>query len=191
MSPRFNRTESSHGDNGASGSRRNCVRTRVRFGLRLALTSCVLRARREEESQQIIATHGGDRFKVAEAIERQFKTLQDRAQVLLAVCGVLLTSSVLLVTGKIIARRNIPHLAAASRFMIAAGACDILAGAIAVGAVLVVRWANPPGPQLQAWLLSRLAYRDRKTHALHASILLVLLAMILYQTSATIVLAQL
>jgi hypothetical protein len=124
-------------------------------------------------------------------MESQFKTLQDRAQVVLAICGVLVTSSVMLVTGKLIARPNVPHLAIASHIMIAAGACDILAGAIAVGLVLVVRWANPPVTELHAWLLSRLTYRDRKTRALHASISLLLAAMVLYQTATTIVLSQL
>jgi hypothetical protein len=146
---------------------------------------------REEESQRIIAAREGDGFKIAEALDSQFKTLQERAQVLLAICGVLLTTSVLLVTGKVIARPNAPVLSVASRIMIAAGACDILAAAVAVAVVLVVRWASPPGTELHAWLVSRLAYRDRKTRALHASIALLLLSMTLYQAATTIVLSQL
>lgn len=149
------------------------------------------RANREEECEQILDAYDADRFEISEAFDAQFQTLHNRAQVLLAICGVLLTASVLAMTGKMIARPDLPHLAVASRLIVAAGASDMLAAAVAIGWVLRIRWVSPPPTDLHAWVLARLAYRDRKTRALHTSITCLLLAMLLYQAAAIIVLLQL
>lgn len=139
-----------------------------------------------------MAAYGADQFeRISAVFDAQFRTLHNRAQVLLAICGVLLTASVMLMTGKLIARPDLPHLHVASRIMIAAGVSDILAAAVAVGGVLRIRWETPPSRELSEWVMLRLVYRNRKTRALHTSIALLLVSMILYQTAATIVLSQL
>ncbi len=155
------------------------------------MTDRFKRASREEECKQLLAAYEANRFEIVKAIESQFNTLHNRAQVLLAICGVLLTSSVMLMTGKLIGGPDLPHLSTASRFMIVGGASDILAAVVAVGGVLRIRWESPPGRDLHSWVMTRLVYRDRKTRALHISITLLMVAMLLHQVAATIVLVKL
>lgn len=146
----------------------------------------------KEESELIIAAYGGDRDAIFHAFEEQFHTLQVRAQVVLGICGVLLTASVLMMTGKlIVAGREVAQLFLASRFLIVAGGLDVLAGATAVAGVLRIRWVTPPTGELHAWVRTRVAHRARKTRALHASITLLVISMLLYQAAAAIMLLQL
>jgi anaerobic C4-dicarboxylate transporter len=150
------------------------------------------RETREEECEHMIAAYEGERFAIFNALESQFHTLQIRAQVVLGICGVLLTVSVLMMTGKlIIAGRTETQLFLASRFLIIAGVLDVLSGAVAVVGVLRIRWMTPPTQELRAWVMTRLAHRAHKTAALHLSIALLVMSMILYQAAAAIMLVQL
>ena len=144
-----------------------------------------------EAAKQFIAAYGANRLEINEALDAQFSTLQNRAQVLLAITGVLVTASVMLMAGKLIARPDLPHVYASSRLMVGAGITNIMAAALAVGGVLRIEWATPPESDLEAWVMARLAYRDRKTRVLHTSILLLMVSMILYQLAATVVLLRL
>lgn len=150
------------------------------------------RETREEECERLIAAYEGDRIAIFHALESQFHTLQNRAQVVLGICGVLLTASVLLMTGKlIVAGRQQLDLFLATRLLIAAGVLDVLSGAVAVAGVLRIRWVIPPGGDLRGWVTTRLLYRERKTRALHTSIGLLLMSMVVYQVAAAIVLVKL
>jgi hypothetical protein len=146
-----------------------------------------------EEVDRIIAAYNGDRFAIFNALESQFHTLQIRAQVVLGICGVLLTASVLMMTGKLIVagREMPPQLFFASRSLIVAGVLDVLAGAVAVVGVLRIRWVTPPISDVRPWLTMRLGHRAHKTQALHFSITLLVMSMIAYQTAAAIMLVQL
>ena len=63
------------------------------------------RLTREEECDRILMVCGADHpERVAKALDVQFRILHNRAQVLLATCGVLLSTSVVLVTAKFFAR---------------------------------------------------------------------------------------
>lgn len=169
---------------------RACVReTSHEYG-HLACTICqAVRASREAECREILTVSGPDRVeRIRDLIEVQFATLQSRAQVILTISGVLLSASALIATGKLIAG---PSLHDASQLMMAAGVTNIFSGAVAVGGVLRIRWPIPPQGHLETWVMSRLAHRDHKTSALHVSIVLLLVSMVLYQTAVTIVLAQL
>lgn len=147
---------------------------------------------RDEECDQFLAAYHGDRDEIFHAFESHFHTLQTRAQVVLGICGVLLTASVLMMTGKmIIAGRTMPQLFFASRVLIIAGVLDVLAGAIAVVGVLRLRWVTPPTGDLRPWVMLRLDHRAHKTQALHFSISLLVTSMILYQVAAAILLVQL
>lgn len=144
----------------------------------------------EQRAKQFIAAYDANRMAIHEAFDAQFQTLQSRAQVLLAITGVLMTASVMLMAGKLIARPEFPYYTS-SRIMIAAGFADVIAAVIAVGGVLRIVWVTPPESELQAWVMARLAYRDRKTCAFHTSIALLLISMILYQIAATVILLRL
>lgn len=117
-------------------------------------------------------------------LDAQFKLLHDRAQLLLGICGVLVSTSVVLMTGKIIAR-SVLNQQLISPFLVAAGIAAITAAALVVGGVLRIRWMSElPGDSLRDWVMRSLRYRDSKTFAHRASIVLLLISMGLFQTAA-------
>lgn len=125
-------------------------------------------------------------------LEQQFATLHARAQVLLGICGVLLTASVLITTGRIIGRGNYQLARLAGTFLALAGLCDIAATAIVVGGVLNIRWlTQEPSKDLRAWMMRAIAHRDKKTRAYHLALSVVLLSMVFYQAAVLIVVLQL
>src|SRR5690242_2829653 len=61
------------------------------------------RLTRDEECDRIIEAHGPADFAgISEALDRQFRTIHNRAQLLLGICGVLISASVLVTTGRLI-----------------------------------------------------------------------------------------
>lgn len=151
------------------------------------------RLTREEECDRILKTCGPDHTeKIFLVIDRQFRMLHNRAQVLLAICGVLLSTSVVLMTGKIISSTHLEHQAVIVPLLVAAGAAEIAAAAIVVGGVLRIRWTSQlPGDDVRGWVLHSLQYRDRKTTTYHTGIAVLLLSMLFFQTAATLAWVQL
>lgn len=148
---------------------------------------------REEESERILDEYGQDFESISVALDRQFRTIHNRAQLLLGVCGVLISASVLVTTGRIIGGRgDFRHQHAAGLLLVIAGLLDIAGAVVVVGGVLNVRWiTQQPGKGLRAWILSNLLYRDRKTHSYRCAIILILLSMVCYQVAIAIALLQL
>jgi hypothetical protein len=148
---------------------------------------------RDEECDRILESFGPRFDLINEALDQQFRTIHNRSQVLLGICGILISASVVVTTGRIvIGRPAFLHQHVAGILLNAAGVMDMLAAAIVVGGVLRVRWlTEQPGASLRAWVLSTLAYRDRKTRTYRASIVLLLLAMLSYQVAVAIALSQL
>src|SRR5262249_23698501 len=125
-------------------------------------------------------------------LEQQFATLHNRAQVLLGICGVLLTASVLITTGRIIGRGDYALERAAGWLLALAGLCDIASTAIVVGGVLHIDWlTQAPGEDLRDWMMRAIAHRDTKTRAYHAALGGVMLSMLFYQAAVLIVVLQL
>ena len=125
-------------------------------------------------------------------LEEQFKMLHGRAQVLLGICGVLLTSSVLITTGRIIGQGNYELARLAGWLLALAGLCDITATAISVGGVLHIRWVTQGlDEDVRAWMMRALAHRDRRTRAYHVALGVVLLSMLFYQAAVLLVVLQL
>jgi hypothetical protein len=152
------------------------------------------RLTREEECERIVEVYGQSSFeRISEALDRQFRTIHNRAQLLLGVCGVLISAGVLVTTGRLIGRSHeLQHPGFASTVLIAAGVLEVAAAALLVGGVLNVRWiTQQPGDDLQAWVLTNLDYRDRKTLAYRVACLLVLLSMACYQTAIAFALLEL
>lgn len=140
---------------------------------------------REEECDRILMVCGADRpDRIAKALDMQFRILHNRAQVLLAICGVLLSTSVVLVTAKFFGRPDTRDYDVA-RLLLAASATEVAGAAFVVGGVLNVRWMTElPGDSVRAWVMSALQYRDRKTKAYRTSCALLLVAMLLFQIAA-------
>jgi hypothetical protein len=147
---------------------------------------------RADECKRIIELHRRNTADIELDLERQFKTLHNRAQVLLAICGVLLSASIVITAGRIIGQPkfSLEHLAG---FLLAiAGLADVCATAAVVGGVLTIRWLTQLGGEsLEVWVTNAIAYRDSKTSAYRAALRLVLLSMLLYQVAVLIVVLQL
>lgn len=136
--------------------------------------------------------HGSNAEEIRQELDDQFKTLHGRAQVLLGICGVLLTSSVLITTGRIIGRGTLALARIAGWLLAFAGLCDITATAIIVGGVLHIRWlARAPDEDLRTWLIRAIAHRDAKTRAYHLALVVTMMSMALYQAAVLIVIFQL
>jgi hypothetical protein len=149
---------------------------------------------RVEECERIVEFYHSDFEAISVALDRQFRTMHNRAQVLLAICGILISASVLVTTGKLIARpvsglTGKPSVAGI--VLVVAGMLEVAAAAVVVGGVMSVRWiTQQPGTEVRAWVMSNLVYRDQKTDVYHVAVLLVLLSMLAYQTAITIALLQ-
>lgn len=146
------------------------------------------RLTREQEADRFLKLYESDHpDQINHALDVQFRLMHNRAQVLLAICGVLLSTSVILMTGKLIGHPELVHREVVRILLIAAGAAEIAAAGTVVGGVLNVRWSSQlPGDNIRDWILTRLRYRDSKTNAYRVAILLILLSMVLFQSAATI-----
>lgn len=125
-------------------------------------------------------------------LDQQFATLHGRAQVLLGICGVLLTASVLITTGRIIGRGSYALARVAGWLLALAGLCDIATTAIIVGGVLHIHWlTHDPDEDFADWMTRAIAHRDKKTRAYHTGLAIALLSMMFYQAAVLIVVLQL
>jgi hypothetical protein len=145
-----------------------------------------------EERDQLLDLHHSNGSAIKRELDAQFTTLHNRAQLLLGLCGVLLTASVLITTGRIIGRGTYALQHLAGWLLGTAGFCDILATAIIVGGVLHIRWLTPTSSEnLADWTMRAIGHRDRKTVAYHVALAVVMLSMIFYEGAVLIVIFQL
>jgi hypothetical protein len=148
--------------------------------------------RRASECDHFLELHRSDPSAIRRDLEEQFKALQGRSHVLLGICGVLLTASVLITTGRIISKGNYALARAAGWLLALAGLCDIMATFVIVAAVLNIQWiTRMPNEDLRTWIARAIAYRDHKTLAYHFALGVVLLSMLFYQAAVLIVVLQL
>ena len=139
---------------------------------------------REEEADRILAVYGDQNFEpIMTMLERQFVVLHNRAQVLLALCGIVITT-----TG--FSGRNIAGTGFEAKVMVIAGvALVLLSAAVVVWGVLHLRWLTmQAGQSTRRWLITSLAYRDRKTRAYRIGIVLMLVGLMLYVGAITLML---
>ena len=139
---------------------------------------------RAEESARILREYGDGGFPDMMAmLERQFTVLHNRAQVLLGLCGIVVTTTGF--SGRLVAGTNV----AAQWLVIAGVALVLIAAAIVVWGVLHLYWLTmQPGESTRAWLLASLAYRDKKTRAYRIGISLLLVGLTVYAAALAIML---
>jgi len=118
-------------------------------------------------------------------LERQFTVLMTRAQVLMGLCGVVVTTTGF--SGRIIAGTN-----ALAQWLIIGGiALTLASAAIVVFGVLPLRWlTRQPGATLEQWLVSALIYRDKKLAHYRVGVTLLLIGLTLYVGAIAIMLAH-
>jgi hypothetical protein len=139
---------------------------------------------RAEESRRILDLYGEDAFEtIMSMLERQFAVLHNRAQVLLALCGVVITTTGF--SGRLIAGTNVT----AQGLIIAGVALVLVSAALVVWGVLHLRWLTmQAGRDVREWLDTALAYRDRKTGLYRIAILFMLVGLIVYSGAIAVML---
>jgi len=131
---------------------------------------------RESEADRILAHYGADALpKIMEMLERQFMVLHNRAQVLLALCGIIIST-----TG--FSGRNVAGTGPWALGLIVAGvALVLLSAAVVCYSVLHLRWLTmQPGQGVRAWLIVNLAYRDYKTLSYRVALIIMLIGLSAY-----------
>jgi hypothetical protein len=131
---------------------------------------------RESEADRILAHYGPEALAdVMAMLERQFMVLHHRAQVLLALCGIIVST-----TG--FSGRNVAGTGPWAQRLIVGGVAGVLlAAAVVCFGVLHLRWLTmQPGADVRGWLITSLGYRDFKTNCYRVGLILMLLSIAAY-----------
>ena len=139
---------------------------------------------RVEETRRILREFGDKDFAAIMAmLERQFAVLHNRAQVLLGLCGIIVSTTGF--SGRLVAGTN----RAAQVLVIAGVAFVLLAAAVVCWGVLHLRWLTAQGgDDVPQWLETTLAYRDAKTNSYRVGLVLLLVGLVLYSAAVAIML---
>jgi hypothetical protein len=131
----------------------------------------------DAEAERLLAAYGEAHCleHVMPVLERQFGVLHNRAQVLLTLCGIVISTTGF--SGRIIAGTNVWGQV----LVIAGVALVLLSAVVVVWGVLHLRWiTQQEGETPRAWLRSTIDYRDKKTNAYRVGIALMLAGLALY-----------
>ncbi len=139
---------------------------------------------RQDEAKRILQAYpDAAQRPVLELLERQFTVLANRAQVLLGLCGIIVTTTGF--SGRLIAGTN----RLAQGLIIGGVSLTLFSAVVAVTGVLSLRWiTQQPGDSAEAWLDTMLAYRDRKARCYHWAIALLMLGLALYVAALALML---
>lgn len=138
----------------------------------------------EEEHARVMREYADAPFETVMAmLERQFALLHNRSQILLTLCGILITT--IGFSGRFIAGTN----AWAQATVIASVIFALLAAAVVVWRVLHLHWLTGQlGADRGAWLRRSLEYRDLKTMGYRVGVWLLLLSLAFYVVAIAIML---
>ncbi|GMV84053.1 MAG: hypothetical protein AMXMBFR7_52370 [Planctomycetota bacterium] len=131
---------------------------------------------REDEAQRIEEVFGIEDPKAMwDLLDRQLATLHNRAQLLLGLAGVVVTTTGF--SGRLIAGTS----ALGQGLIIAGVALALIAAVVVVWGVLPIRWLTQlPGEIPEEWLQAALAMRDGKTVRYRWALVLLVLGLALY-----------
>jgi len=141
---------------------------------------------RDEEADRILNYYGVDAMPdIMLMLERQFAVLHNRAQVLLALGGIIIST-----TG--FSGRNIAGTGPWAQGLIVGGVSLVLASAAVVcWGVLHLRWLSmQTGPATRAWLITSLTYRDHKTNSYRLGLIIMLIGISVYVAAIVIMLTH-
>jgi hypothetical protein len=128
---------------------------------------------RAAEADRILDSYGPKALgEIMAMLERQFTVLHNRAQVLLALCGIIVST-----TG--FSGRNVAGTGPWAQKLIVMGVLGVLvAAALVCWGVLHLRWLTmQPGEDTRAWLITSLGYRDYKTSCYRVGLLVMLVSL--------------
>jgi hypothetical protein len=139
--------------------------------------------RHQREVDQLLHIYGKENLKdIIALMERQFGVLTGRAQVLLGLCGIVITT-----TG--FSGRAIASTGPMAQWLIVGGIFLVLAGAAAiVWGILQLNWITQfvETADIRPSLLRMLAYRDRKTRAYRLGLILLVMGLTLYVSAISL-----
>ncbi|HAI11264.1 MAG TPA: hypothetical protein DCM28_06130 [Phycisphaerales bacterium] len=139
----------------------------------------------EQEYQRIITVYGkDDQLGALNLLERQLNTMTQRAQMLLGLCGIVITVTGF--SGRIIAGTN----RAAQLLIVSGVSITLISAALVVGGVMKLLWITqqPPHEDLPQLIRTTLAYRNRKMRFYHAAVYVLLLGLTCYVIAIAIML---
>jgi len=136
-----------------------------------------------DEIAQLRRIFGSSPEGLYRAVEAQFGVLSNRAQVMLGLCGVVITTTGF--SGRLIAGTNL-----AAQISIISGITLILVAAVlVVVGVMPLRWLTQcRGDDMDAWLAEVLTYRNRKLGHYRIAVVLLLLGMAVYVVAIALML---
>ena len=139
---------------------------------------------RDEERARILREYAAAGFpEMMAMLERQFAVLHNRAQVLLGLCGIIISTTGF--SGRLVAGTDVR----AQWLIIAGVALVLLSAGVVCWGVLHLRWLTMQlGHDVSEWLDTSLRYRDTKTNAYRLGLLLMLLGLALYAAAIGIML---
>jgi len=139
---------------------------------------------RDQEHDRILREYAALPFdSVMAMLERQFALLHNRSQILLTLCGIVITTTGF--SGRFIASTN----RWAEYTVILSIVFALLSASIVVWRVLHLHWLTAQlGEDRSAWLKRSLAYRDQKTRGYRVGIWLLLVSLFFYVVAITIML---
>jgi hypothetical protein len=120
---------------------------------------------------------------VASLLERQFTVLHNRGQVLLGLCGIVITTTGF--SGRIIAGTNV-----VAQWLIISGVTSVLVAAcVVVWGVMRLRWITQQiGDTTEQWLRAGLLHRDLKTRRYRTAIIFLIVGLTLYVAAIALML---
>ncbi|MFT5423848.1 MAG: hypothetical protein ACI89L_001639 [Phycisphaerales bacterium] len=139
----------------------------------------------KSEIDHMISLFGTDAKGLYAVLEKQFSVLMTRAQVLMGLCGVVITTTGF--SGRIIAGTS--DLA---QWLIISGiSLTLAAAAVVVFGVLPLKWlTQQPGNTTDEWLAESLRYRDSKLRHYRVGVVLMLAGLTLYVAAIALMLAH-
>ncbi len=138
-----------------------------------------------QEIDRILAEYDNKLPDIMAMLERQFTVLHNRAQVLLTLCGIVISTTGF--SGRLIAGTNL-----AAQISIVVGVGLILLAAIVCSwGVLHLRWLTMQiGRDTREWLESSLRYRNTKTTNYRISVIIMLCGLTTYCVAMAIMLTH-
>jgi hypothetical protein len=139
---------------------------------------------REQEIQQILKYHGQTGAGPVYALmERQFLVISGRAQILIGICGIMITTTGF--SGRMIAGTN----PVAQVLIMAAMGTVLLAATITVRCLLNLNWLTQiHGDDIEHWLTKALDYRDNKTRLYNIAAIIMTVGLGLYAIAIALML---
>ncbi len=138
-----------------------------------------------QEADRILAEYDEKLPDIMAMLERQFTVLHNRAQVLLTLCGIVISTTGF--SGRLVAGTN----RYAQAYIIIGVGLILLAAIVCSWGVLHLRWLTmQKGDDLREWLETSLRYRDRKTTSYRVAVIIMLLGLTTYCIAMAIMLAN-